>query len=468
MDDRPIPALGERAVVLGASLAGLLAARVLSEAYDEVVLLERDALPAGAGLRKGTPQALHAHGLLARGYQALEALFPGFGEAIVARGGELGDLQACVGLMAGYRRFAGGSAGVNGLVASRPLIEAELRRRVLALPNVRLREGVEVLGPLHDAPAHRITGARLARRDAAGAADEERLAADLVVDATGRGSHGPVWLAACGYHAPREERVTVGIGYATAYFERRPEHAGELKVFIFSATPELPRSGALLAAEPEEGGDAPRWVLTLAGYAGDHPALSHEALRQRALQLGCPELIRITHEARRLGPVMRFGFPHSVWRHYEELARLPGGFLPIGDAMASFNPVYGQGMTVAATEALLLREVLRGGPVGLQRRFLRGAARLIAAPWQLAVGADLAIPSVPGRRPASVRLVNAYLARLQRVAVDDPEVSLAFYKVLHLLAPPPSVMAPRVLRRVLFGKPGPVATPVANAPARAH
>jgi 2-polyprenyl-6-methoxyphenol hydroxylase-like FAD-dependent oxidoreductase len=439
--------LGRRAIVLGASMAGLLAARVLAERFDEVWLLERDALPEGAAARKGTPQAMHAHGLLARGREILESLFPGFTAALVAQGALAGDLQANAPFVAGGRRFAHEAAcGMQGLACSRVAIEAEVRRRVLALARVRAFTEVDIVQPTLDAAGGRVCGVRIVQR--AGGA-QETMAADLVVDCTGRGSRAPAWLRDWGYDAPEEERVTVGIGYATAYLKREPHHAPGIAAMIFAATPELPLPGVLIAQEPV-GDGAPRWVVTQGGYVGDAPVATLEGMQERARRMGDATLVRILADAEPLAPVTRYSFPHSQRRHYERLARFPQRFLAMGDAVASFNPVYGQGMTVAACEALALRRALDGGWAGLHRRYFRAASKAVDVPWQLAVGADLAIPSVPGPRPAPVRFVNAYIGKVFRVAPGDATVASAFMKVAHLMAPPAAIFAPRILARVLW------------------
>lgn len=438
--------LGRRAIVLGASMAGLLAARVLAERFDEVCLLERDALPGGPAARKGTPQAQHAHGLLARGRLILESLFPGYTAALVAQGALTGDLLANAPFVAGGRRFARGPSADTGLACSRLAIEAELRKRVLVLPRLRAFMEVDVLQPTFDGASGRVTGVRLLQR-ASGA--QETLAADLVVDCTGRASRTPAWLREWGYEPPLEERVPVGIGYATAYLRREPHHAPGIAALIFTATPQLPLPGVLLAHEPAPDG-VPRWVVTLGGYAGDHPPATLEGMRERARRMGDATLAQLLEEAEPLGPVTRYNFPHSQRRRYERLARFPEGYLVLGDGIASFNPVYGQGMTVAACEAIELRRALSSGLAGLRQRFFARAAKVIDVPWQLAVGADLAIPQVPGARPLAVRFVNAYLARLFRAAPHDPVVALAFARVAHLMAPPPHIFAPHIVARVLW------------------
>ena len=190
-------------------------------------------------------------------------------------------------------------------------------------------------------------------------------------------------------------------------------------------------------------------MVGLGGYAGDHAAATVDGLRERARAIGGAEIIELAERGEMIGDVLRYQFPHSRRWHYERVAELPRGYLVMGDALASFNPIYGQGMTVAACEALALRDVLGGSSSALQRRFFKAAAKIIDIPWQLAVGSDLALPAVQGRRPLAVRVVNAYIARLQRAAVRDPLVAGAFVKVVHLVKAPPSLFAPRVLWRVL-------------------
>jgi 2-polyprenyl-6-methoxyphenol hydroxylase-like FAD-dependent oxidoreductase len=445
--------LGPRAVVLGASMAGLLAARVLSERFDEVVLLERDALPDHAAPRKGTPHATHPHGLLARGREVLEELFPGFTQAMVDRGGVLGDLQHDIAFDAGGQRFADGTVGLPAIAVSRLAIEAEVRLRVLARHNVRAFTGFDVLAPALDTERRRVTAARYVQHAQDGRAQECRLEADLVVDCTGRGSRLPAWLQSWGYAAPEEERVEIGICYTSAYFKRSGEFALGAAIakagLISGVTPDRPRPGVLIAQEPD-GDSGPRWVACVGGYRGDHAPATPQGMRQRAQEIGSPELIALAQGAERIGDVIRYHVPCSLRRRCERLARFPQRLLALGDALTSFNPIYGQGMTVASCQALALRDALAGGlDAGLHRRFFRAAARIVDTPWELAVGGDLALDAVPGPRPLAVRLVNAYIARLYRVAPHDALVSAAFLKVVHMIRPPASLFAPAILWRVL-------------------
>lgn len=444
--DSTPPFLGQRAVVLGASIAGLLAARALAGRFAEVLLLERDELPLGAIPRKGTPQAIHPHGLLAKGREVLESLFPGFTESLVRQGAILSARPEHLLLVAGGRRFARGARSLQGIGVSRLAIEAELRRRVLALPSVRAVTGVDVRSPVLDAERQRVVGVAISHREGE---LEETLAADLVVDCTGRGSRAPSWLTSWGYDAPDEERVEVGIRYVSAYFRRGAHPEGFPVGVICSATAQLPRPAVMIAQEPGTDG-VPRWVVGVGGYAGDHGEATLEGLRRRAREIGCDEIVRITHDAEPLGDVVRYRFPYSQRRRYERLARFPGRFLLMGDALTSFNPIYGQGMTTAACEALALGTALDLGLEDVHRRFLAAAARVIDTPWQLAVGADLAIPAVRGERTFRTRLLNGYIAWLQGAAEHDAHVALAFVRVVHLVAPPESLVSPGMVARVLW------------------
>jgi 2-polyprenyl-6-methoxyphenol hydroxylase-like FAD-dependent oxidoreductase len=449
--------LGARAIVLGASIAGLQAARVLGERFDEVWLVERDLLPSGAAPRRGTPQALQPHGLLAKGREVLEELFPGFTATLMAQGALSGDVGERVGFIANGQRLASQPVGHLALAASRLAIEAELRRRVLARPGVRVFAGVDVLAPVFDPARGAVTGVRVARRhDGEPEAEhrEEIFNADLVMDCTGRASRSPSWLQRWGYDAPAEHRVPIGLCYISAYFERDAAAEPAQAAQIATATPERPWPAVLIAQEPDASGQA-RWVLGVGGYRGDHPEPSFAGLQARARQVGSPEMAALAEHGRRSSEIQRYVFAHSQRRHYEDLKRFPARYLVMGDAIASFNPVYGQGMTVAACQALALREALDGGLNKLHRRFFRACARIVETPWQLAVGGDLALPTVPGPRSLSVRCINAYVAKLYRAAVHDAGVAGAFLRVVHMLDRPTALFAPRIVWRVLRGARGP-------------
>lgn len=422
----------EHALVLGASMGGLLAARVLSERFERVTLLERDPLDGGVAPRRGVPQGRHAHGLLASGLRTLEALYPGLTRDLTSRGALSGDVCGdCLWFQHGGAKLRV-PGQLPGLLLSRPLLEDGVRRHTLTRPNVTLRQGRAEGLMLSGA---RVTGVQVA---------DEDLEADLVVDATGRGSRLPAWLGTLGYDAPQQSTVEIGLTYTTRTFTRRPGDMGGLTAAIIAETPpEGKHFGVMLA---QENG----WTVTLGGVLGCRAPEDLAGFRAFAARLPTPEIAEVLAVAGPLGEATTFGYPASVRRHYERLNRFPAGLLAFGDALCSFDPVYGQGMSVAALEALALRDCLaKPGAGPLWRRFFRAAARVADIPWTLAVGGDLQFPEVPGRRTALTGFVNRYVSRVHVAAQHDPVVSLAFLRVANLLAPPRSLFAPGLVRRVL-------------------
>jgi 2-polyprenyl-6-methoxyphenol hydroxylase-like FAD-dependent oxidoreductase len=433
----------QRAVVIGASVAGLLAARVLADAFGEVVLLERDRLPDGPAHRRGAPQGRHTHVLLPRGRDALEELFPGLTAELVARGAPLARSSQARRFIEGgyYCRF---ESPLRTLLVSRPLLEARLRARVLARPNVRALEGVRVLGPAPSDNARRVAGVRLARgRDRAGGGAEETLGAALTVDATGRGSRAPAWLEALGYPPPEEERVEVDVGYATRHYRREPHHLGGDLTVMVTPTAERRRAAVLTAEEGE------RWSVTLAGYRGDHPPADGGGFAAFAAGLAAPDVHDLVSRAEPLGEPVPARFPANLRRRYERLARFPEGLLVLGDAICGFNPLYGQGMTVAALQALALRGCLAAGADGLAGRFFRAAARAVDTPWTLTVGNDRRLVEPGAAGGAGARALRWYLGRLHLAARRDPAAAQAFLRVVGLIDPPAALLRPRLAARVL-------------------
>ncbi|MDP8921830.1 MAG: monooxygenase [Chloroflexota bacterium] len=431
--------VGRHAVVLGGSIGGLLAARVLAERYDQVSIVERDALPLDGEHRKGVPQARHAHGLLARGREVLEELFPGFTDDLIARGALTGDNGVQVRWFnnGGYHRKV--PSGLRGLGVSRSLLEARVRARVLALPNVRAIDGGDATGFTTTGDRRRVTGVRM-QRGMPGAI-EESLPTDLVVDASGRGSRAPAWLEALGYPRPAEEHVR----YTTRLYRRRPEDLGGDLAIAITATPPTRRMGFILAQECD------RWIVSLGGYLGEQAPTDEPGFLEFAGTLPVPDIYEVIREAEPLSEAAVYKFRSSQRRRYERLARFPDGLLVFGDAISSFNPIYGQGMTVAALEALALRTCLAEGPERLASRFFQRASAVVDIPWSIAVGGDLRFPEVEGRRSPMVRFVNWYMGKLQIAARQEAEPALAFLRVANLIAPPPSVLHPRVALRVLAG-----------------
>jgi 2-polyprenyl-6-methoxyphenol hydroxylase-like FAD-dependent oxidoreductase len=439
--------VGKRAIVIGASIGGLLAARALADYYDEVTILERDALPAADEPRKGVPQGRHTHGLLVRGRELLEQLFPGFNEEIVAQGAVSSDFVEGV-LWFNYGRYlCNAPSKLVGLTISRPMLEGGVRRRLLQRPNVRLRERCDALELVVDRNRGRVTGVRVQSRD--GSDNAETMSADLIVDASGRGSPSPAWLAGLGYAKPREEQIKINVGYTTRQYRRRPEHLhGKSGAIIAACSPGW-RFGAMLAQEDE------RWIVSLGGYMGDQVRADDSGFLEFARSLPKPEIFDVIREAEPLGPLTSYQFSANLRRHYEELDRFPEGFLVYGDALCSFDPVCAQGMTVASAESLALRECLAAGTEEIARRFFKAASRLIDRPWQIAVGSNLRHPRVEGKRTAQVRLINWYIAKFFQAAERDAVLATKFLEVANLMQQPTALLDPRIVLRVWNGNRAP-------------
>ncbi len=438
------------AIIIGGSIGGLLTARVLSSYFNHVTLLERDTIThSHPKARKGQPQARHLHGLLATGREVMTRYFPDLPQALVENGAVVGDFAQTMQwyMLGGYRKNF--TMGVQSTTMSRPLLEFLIRERVLALPNVSLRDNCGVRQLLTSANNQRITGVEVVQQHGDNLA--ETIAADLIVDCTGRGSRTPGWLAAIGYAAPPVSEVKVNVGYATRIFRRNPADPRGKKWFLI--TPDAPRESRFGGVFPIEGD---RWICSLGGWIGDHVPLDAAAFLAFARSLPAPDIYDIIVNAEPLSEIVPHKFPSSLRRHYEKLQEFPEGLLVLGDAISSFNPTYGQGMTSAALQAAELDKLLakRKTLDGLAAAFFKRAAKVVDIPWQLAVGEDFRFPETTGPKPPGTDFINRYVTKVHRATLHDEVVGLAFLRVMNLMAPPPSLFHPKILWRVLRGNNG--------------
>jgi 2-polyprenyl-6-methoxyphenol hydroxylase-like FAD-dependent oxidoreductase len=320
---------------------------------------------------------------------------------------------------------------------TRPFLEGHVRRRLEARGHVAFLDGHDVVG-LTARGGRRVTGARVS--DGEG---ERVLDADLVVDATGRGARSPAWLAELGHPAPPTDELHVDIGYSSRLVRAPDDALGADKCMLIGPKPGLSRGAALFKVE---GGS--RWLLTLVGYAG-HPPTDDEGFMDFARTVLPDETFAVLKESEPLSEIRRFRFPASRRRRYEKLRSFPEGLLVAGDAICSFNPIYGQGMSVAALQAGALRRTLMAGDHDLARRYFRAVARVVAPVWRLAVQADLAIPEIRAPRPLSFRITNAYVERVQRATSLDEAAASRFFRVTSLLEPPGGLLRPAMAWRAL-------------------
>ena len=446
----------DHAIVIGASMTGLLAARVLCDHFRRVSVVERDQLHDGFEPRKGVPQGRHVHALLTRGHEILERLFPGLTEDLAKDGAIAADIARDSRWyhFGGYKvRF---ESGHRGLMMSRQLIEGHVRRRVLALNRVSLLAGCDVLALAASDDRSRVTGVSVQRRG--GEAAAEILSADLVVDASGRGSRAGAWLEAIGYPRAPEEEIKIGVGYTSRLYRRRAGDLPDAVCAVVAPTP--PRERRMGALFPVEGD---RWLVTLAGWLGEHAPADESGFLAFAKGLPAPDIYDVIRRATPVSEFSTYKFPSNLRRHYERLERVPDDYVVIGDALSSFNPIYGQGMSVSALEALVLDDCLRSDSAdraegnrnarsaggSLPRRFYRDVAKVIDLPWQAAAGADFSYPEVQGPKAPGTDFINWYVGHVQRAVTRDSRVYAAFLKVMNLIEPPASLLHPRVVWRVL-------------------
>jgi 2-polyprenyl-6-methoxyphenol hydroxylase-like FAD-dependent oxidoreductase len=437
--------IGKQAVVIGAGMGGLTAAGALADHFDQVVVLERDALPRESAYRVGTPQARHVHALLVSGRRALGELFPGF-EQDLARAGAV---PLRVGLdvrieRPGYDPFPQRDLGWLSYALSRPTIERVVRRRVEGRANTTLRQRCRVQEVVATPDGAAVIGVRYENSRGA----RETVAADLVVDASGRGALTLGLLQSIGRPLPEETTIGIDLGYATCVFAIPDGASTDWKgVMTFGEAPRNSRGGLML---PLEGN---RWMATIGGRHGDVPPSDAEGFLTYARALRTPTIYNAISRAKRLDGVARYGFPESVRRHFERMDVFPRGLLPIGDAICRFNPVYGQGMSVAAQEACVLRRLLESlgrdsNPIaGLASAFFTEVQTLIETPWSVAT-LDFVFPDTRGQRPADFETTLKFAVALIRLAAEDPAVHKLIAEVQNLLKPRSVYRDPALEQRV--------------------
>lgn len=425
------------ALVIGGGLAGLLAARVLADHFQEVIVMERDHFPASPQARSGVPQGRQLHLLLLKGQTVLRQLFPHLEKHLL----EKGALQHDYGSQSFYyyRSCCRVETALPGWQCSRILLEWQIREELIAsYPQIRFLEGYEVVG-LWDAGDGTVRGVKFRER---GGQHVQERAADLVVDASGASSHAPDWLKELGYEPPEEVLVNASLGYATRYY---CVPNGELR-WRFMSIQGMggSRSGTLIQVE---GGNV---VVVLAGVRGDYPDQTDDGYLEFAKSLPDPTLYETIKALKPVTPVYGYRRTANRFRHYERVT-MPDNFLVMGDALCSFNPVYGQGMTVAALEAQALDACLRRRHGRLSSRFHRRIAYVVRMPWFLATAVDTSLlKEGAASEHRSKSLPHRYLDRITTLISVDAYVLLTFVKVVHMLHSPLAFLHPGVILRVLF------------------
>ena len=414
-------------------MGGLTAATVLAPHFTQVILLDRDELPPGPLPRAGVPQGRHVHGLLGGGLDALAQLFPGFAEALVAAGA----VPIRVGLdsrleQVGYDPFPQRDLGWWGYSMSRPLLEHVVRQFVEQDGRIETRGGSPVREIVASADRAGVSAVRIEKHGSAA----ETLRADLVVDATGRAALTMDFLQSNGYGLPEESSIAVDIRYTCGVFVLPLDSARDWKVLMTRPDPLV--SGRRAIMFPIEGGQ--HWILGLGGVNGDSAPTDLEGFREYAQTLRTSTAFEAIRHAELQGELTRFAFPKSYRRHFERMRAFPRGLLPIADSICRINPSFGQGMSVAAKEAVLLRQILDGlsdqpDPLNdLVSKFLGRLDTVLADPWAVAAQ-DYVYEHLASMRPPKFAEQLKFQAALTRLAAEDPAVHKLMTEVSQLLRP---------------------------------
>jgi 2-polyprenyl-6-methoxyphenol hydroxylase-like FAD-dependent oxidoreductase len=430
--------VGETAVVVGASMAGLCAARVLADRFAHVIVLDRDDLNGGVRWRQQVPQGRHPHLLLPAGARLLDSWFPDLVDEVLRLGAVEVDLCRDF-----YWYQSGGvwkrpSSSLTSPAMSRPLLESVIRRRVDQIANVTLRGGSSAVGLEVLPDGSRVTGVQLAH--------EETVGSQLLVDATGRRARSLAWLESLGYAPPALSTVEINTRYVTCRYRRVADPARDWQAAAVVAQPGEKRLAMVMPVEPDG------WLVTFVGLNGEAAPTENGDLLAYAESLPSPVVADIIRTSARLGDPITHRFPTNQRRHVERLRRFPLGWILLGDAISSFDPIYGQGMTSAAQQAAALGACLdRTGRIDRRftRRYFRAAGRIVDVPWSIAVGGDFVYDGTTGPKPFATDLLNSYLDRMSVAAQHDDQVLLRLNEVIALVRPPEALLTPRIAVRTL-------------------
>jgi len=433
--------LGAHAIVVGAGMGGLTVAKALSPYFEKVTVLERDALPHAAEARIGTPHCRQVHLFLRAGLDTLVQFFPEFERDLESAGG----IRVRAGLellleTPGFDPWPQRDLGFDTFCMTRPLVEFVTRRLVQQQPNIEIRSSCRVTQFLKTPDRASVNGVQyhLANGESA------ELAADLVIDASSRGTLTLEFLDRCGMPSPEETEVGIDLGYATATFDIPPSAPHSWRAVIHRAGAQNGRGGFLFPIENN------RWHVSLNGMHGDYPPDDPREFIEFARTLRTPTIFEAIKDAAMVGGIHRFAFPSSIRRRFEALKEFPGGLLIVGDAICRFNPAMGQGMTVVAQEVGVLKRVLeeRADPLnGLALAFFSAIQPVLSGPWSMAES-DFIFPKTRGQCPPDFQQRMKFGSALQRVAVEDPEIHRTLILVNQLLIPPAALREPHIVAKV--------------------
>ncbi len=432
----------DQAIVIGGSVGGIFAARVLADFFDRVTIVESEHLSSDAKQRKNIPQGNHAHTLLIRGGRLINQYFPGTIDRLVAAGAVPVDMGHDI----RWHHFGGWKAhwddDMIGTFLSRPLVESELASAIKRFPNIEIREQTKAESLIVNEGENRVQGIRIQNKNG----ECEEIRGDLVIDTTG---HNSLTLQQLKSENIPFDEVPIKVSYASRIY-RQPTSLPPWKVLMIAQGAPSKRAGVIF---PLEGG---RWIATLGAYAGEAPPKTHDEFMAVARALPVPDLYRAISEAEPMSDVTTYRFPRDIRHRYDKLKNPLGGLVVLGDALCRLNPLYGQGMAAVAVESDLLRELVQkwsktgeAFSPAFSRKYFKQAIKRTSPAWQGATLEDLRFFKDEVDLPLSTRIQQWYTRRMHLAAIDSPEVSKTFYRVANLLDPPTDLFKPSIAARVL-------------------
>lgn len=424
----------EKALIIGSSMAGLLAARACANHFNEVIIIERDEINASTTFRKGVAQGHQLHLLLAKGLQNLEYFFPSILERLAEKGAIIGDMGQHLKWFAEGHFRPQCETGLKTVMLSRPLLENTVREELLKLTNVQLYAGLTVERLMQF--QNKITGVQT---------NQKIIHSDLVIDTRGMASSLNDELIRMGYGAAPVEKVKVNVSYSSCVFPK-PKNF-ETLLNINTHAPYNTKHGTVQPIEDD------RILVMLQGRKNDTAPKTEEEFKAYAAQLENKAIYDLIKDLRVSSKVFGYKIPYVRWIHFEDVQLFPEGLLPLGDAVCRLNPVYGQGMTSASIQARILDDLL--GNKGMQncwRDYFKRVSKAIKSPWELTLAEDFKFPETEGKEPYVPGIVKAYFNKLNKVMKDDELVYREFMKVLNMVAGPEILLRPRILYRVVTAK----------------
>lgn len=443
------------AIVIGASMAGLLAGRALLNHFDKVTIIERDRvawrqpyrLSGESQPRPGVPQATHVHVLLTRGQQILEQLFPGLITELLEAGAVKVNWTAecpVYSVRGWHPRFF---SDVVTYTCSRCFLELKIRQRLQQFDRLQFIDQSKVNQLITNADNSEITGVEIRHLKTQ---QTQQLTTQLVVDATGRNSNTPKWLTQLGYQPPEETVINAFLGYGSRWYQQPDDLQVDWKALLIENLAPSQGRGAVLY--PIEGN---RWIVTLSGLGRDYPPTDEAEFLEFARSLRHPIIYDVIKNAQPLSPVYPYRRTENRLYHYEKLTRLPQGLVMLGDAVCAFNPVYGQGMTTAALGALTLDHCLQSQKQlkNLTPIFQKKLFKVIQTPWLMATGEDIRWPMTEGGEINWMTQLNqGYFNQMMLIMKDHPDLYQTFTEVIHMLKSPTAFFHPKYLIKVLASR----------------